>query len=353
MEYNTDNKIEQNWENPFKNLPKRPYCLICAADGPGNLKIEFPDGTTTSAAQVKKDLNFTQLFAWNADKKALNEFIEYLKDNPGHGGKLVVDSGAYSAWSRGIEFDMDEYIDYLHTSGAIDIAFWVAEADVIPGHMGSEPTQEENEQAPEESWQNYLYMIERVRWPKKVVPIFHQGEDFKHLRRMLEYRFKDGEHIPYIGISPSNDVHMSERISWYDQVWKIIKESPNPDVLTHNFGMTNISVMEQYPSYSSDSSTWLRSASLGNIQIVVDGKMKTFYVSDRQPNIHNHIDKMSPAVKDAIEEVCKKIGHGLTLESLCGGGTNYLRHIFNLYVLNDWANNFEFKGNNMFKNSLW
>ena len=67
------------------------------------------------------------------------------------------------------------------------------------------------------------------------------GEDFKHLRRMLEYKFLDGDHIPYIGISPRNDVHVSEKMKWYEMVWGIIRESSNPNVLTHNFGMTTIS----------------------------------------------------------------------------------------------------------------
>lgn len=355
MEYNISNDkkcdIEQNWSNPFVDLPSKPYCLICAAAGPGT--VELPDGTITTAAQVKRDLQYTQLFAWNAEKKELREFIEYIRENPDYKGRLVVDSGAYSAWSRGKDFDIDEYIDYLNNSGAIDVAFWVAEADVIPGSMGVDPTEEERAAAPEKSWQNYLYMLDRVKWPKKVVPIFHQGEDFKHLRRMLEYTFPDGDHIPYIGISPRNDVHMNERIAWYDQVWKIIKESPNPDVLTHNFGMTNISVMEQYPSYSSDSTTWLRSGAFGNIQLVVDGSLKTFYVSDRNPDAYNHIEKASPAVKEEVEKVCKRIGHGYSIKALCDAASPYLAQIFNLYVLSDWANNFEFKGNNMFKNNLW
>lgn len=344
--------MTQDFTNPFKNYKQDKYLLIAAGEGVGD--VEMPDGSILSATDVKRNLGYPQLFAWNLEPKPLLEWVEYLKKNPNSECKLVVDSGAYSAWSRGKPFDIDEYINFLNSNDVIEQAFWCAEADVIPGSFGKPLTFDEIESAAAKSWKNYLYMIDRVKIPKKIVPIFHQGEDFKWLVNMLEYTFKDEDHIPYIGISASNIVSVKDRINWYEKVWKIIKESKNPEVLTHNFGMTIIPIMEQYPSCSSDSTTWLRSSSFGNILIVTNGKLKTILVSDRKILDPSHIYNQSQAVKDAVESICKKVGHGLSIQDLVENDSKgKKRQIFNLYSLNDWRINFKYSGNSIFKESLW
>jgi hypothetical protein len=348
-------KEEQNWSNPFKNISLTPYRLIAAGEGAKN--VEFPDGTKKDCTDIKKELHYPQLYAWNLEGKALLESVEYLNNNPKYNYDLVVDSGAYSAWSRNKKFDVDEYINFLNSNKVIETAFWVAEADVIPGSFGVDPTEEERLAAPEKSWENYLYMIKRVKWPKKVVPIFHQGEDFKHLKRMLEYRFEDGDFIPYIGISPRNDVHVGEKTKWYEKVWKFIYEECsklNRDIpATHNFGMTTIAMMEQYPSCSSDSTSWIRSASFGNIMIVVNGKIKTTYVSNRNELASDHIKNQPQAVKDSVKKLCEKIGHGITLDALMKDDNGSLRIAFNLYALNEWKQSFKYVGTQEFKEDLW
>lgn len=342
----------QDFTNPFKNYNQEEYLLIAAGEGAKN--VEMPDGTVLNASDVKRDLGYPQLFAWNLEGKALLEWVRYLNDNPTCKCKLVVDSGAYSAWSRGLKFNVDEYINFLNSNNVIETAFWCAEADVIPGSYGVDPTEEERINAPEKSWENYLYMISKVKIPKKIVPIFHQGEDFKHLIRMLEYKFEDRDHIPYIGISPRNDVHVNEKIKWYERVWKIIKQSSNPNVLTHNFGMTSISLMEQFPSCSSDSTSWIQHARFGSIIIPAGGKIKTVLVSDRKKLASDHIYHQSEAIKQSVEDICKQIGYGLSIKELVeNDSVGSKRMIFNLFSLNNWRIKFKYSGNNMFKQNLW
>lgn len=346
---------QQHWENPYKGISLTPYRLIAAGGGPKN--VQLPDGTIMSAGELKRELNYPGLFAWNAERKDLLEAVEYLHTHPESNWDLVVDSGAYSAWSKGKKFDMDEYINFLESNKILDVCFWAAEADRIPGSFGVDPTEEDRLAAPEESWQNYLYMIKRVSWPKKIVPIFHQGEDIKHLIRMLSYRFPDGDFIPYIGISPRNDVHVEEKIKWYEHIWKIIyekcEELGREIPLTHNFGMTTISLMEQYPSCSSDSTSWVRSASFGNINIVMNGKIKSIYVSNRNTNSPDHINNQPSAIKEAVEKACRKMGHGVNIEALVNDEKGAIRPLFNLISLNDWKQSFEYIGTQQFKEELW
>lgn len=346
---------DQDMRNPYAGLSLSPYRIIAAGAGPSN--VTLPDGTIMSASDLKRDLNYCQLFAWNAESKELQAWNSYKQQHPECLCDLVVDSGAYSAWSRGKLFDVDEYINYLNANRLIETAFWVAEADKIPGSFGVDPTEAERLAAPEESWQNYIYMIKRVRCPKKVVPIFHMGEDYKHLDRMLTYRFDDGDFIPYIGISPRNDVHVNEKIKWYEKTWKFIydrcKELGREIPLTHNFGMTTISLMEQYPSCSSDSTSWVRGASFGNIMIVVNNKIKTVYVSSRNPDSPDHINNQPLAVKQAVEKICEEMGHGITLQSLIEDDKGSLRPLFNLIALNKWKQSFTYTGTTEFKQDLW
>ena len=332
-----------------KRQPNEPYLLIAAGAGPSN--IQLPDGTVTSAREVKKQLGYPQLLAWKNEKKELLEWVEEIRENPDCPCKLVVDSSAYSAWTRGLEIDIDEYIEFINSIS--DAVYWFAELDKIPGKFGEEHTPEELAEAPEYSWKNYLYMIERVNCPKKILPIFHQGEDFRYLKQMLEFRFPDGDKIEYIGISPDNGVHVNEKMKWYEQVWKIIRESSNPDVLTHNFGMTTISLMEQYPSMSSDSTSWLQHARFGTICLVVNGKVKTICVSDRKTSSPDHITNQNKALYEAVEKMCEKIGHGITLDDLLKDEKGSLRMIFNLYALDVWRKNFVYRGNNLFKEELF
>lgn len=346
---------EQDMTNPYENISLTPYRIIAAGAGPSN--VQMPDGTVLSASDLKRSMNYCQLFAWNAESKELQEWNRYKQEHPECLCDLVVDSGAYSAWSRGKAFDVDEYINYLNANNLIETCFWAAEADKIPGSFGVDPTEEERLAAPEESWNNYLYMIKRVRCPKKIVPIFHMGEDYKHLIRMLEYRFDDGDFIPYIGISPRNDVHVNEKMKWYETTWKVIydkcAELGRKEPLTHNFGMTTISLMEQYPSCSSDSTSWVRSGSFGNISIVVNGKIKSVYVSDRNPTSPDHINNQPLAIKEAVEKECKKMGYGMSLDALINDTKGALRPLFNLFSLNEWKKSFRYEGNTQFKESLW
>lgn len=335
-------------------LPNEKYMLIAAGSGPNN--VVMPDGSIIGTKDVKKALGYPQLLAWMNEKKELLEWVKELRENPDCPCKLVVDSSAYSAWTRGLEVDIDEYIAFINSIS--DVVYWFAELDKIPGKFRVPRTKEELLEAPEISWRNYLYMIERVNCPKKILPIFHMDEDFFYLKQMISYQFEDGSFIEYIGISPSNDASIPDKINWYHDVWRIIYEEcarlGRSLPLSHNFGCTSISIMEQFPSMSSDSTSWLRSSSFGHIMLVINGKVKSIYVSDRNPDNPDHINNQSKAVRDAVEAACARLGHGLTLKDLIENDPKgQYRALFNLYSLSEWSDNFVYEGNQMFKEELW
>lgn len=248
-------------------------------------------------------------------------------------GYLFIDSGAFSAHTRGAELDVDAYIDYLNS---IDDELHIfAQVDKIPGVFRQPKTKEQRAEAPEISWKNYLYMRERLKSPKKLLPIFHQGEEYRWLENMLEWTDENGEHIPYIGISPANDQPVKEKEKFISRCFQIIKQSSNPNVCTHAFGMTSLRVLERYPFTSADSTSWIMNGANGSIMT----KYGSVTISSGRLNAPDHILKMP---KEAQKEIQRYVeSHGYTMQSLSDDYRQ--RVIFNIQYLLEWAQNYEYR----------
>ncbi len=170
--------------------------------------------------------------------------------------ELMLDSGAFGAWTRGQEIDVEDYIVFVREYGHLFHS--IVNLDVIPGDFGRTKTPRDVEIGAQRSYEN-LQAMKEAGIP--AVPVFHQGERWCHLERLLE----DGE--PYIGISPSGDA-ISMNHGWFDEVFTRITDSEGrPYVKTHGFGVTAVPVLFKYPWYSFDSVTWVIKSGYGCIFI--------------------------------------------------------------------------------------
>lgn len=167
---------------------------------------------------------------------------------------LMLDSGAFSAWTHGQEIDVKDYIAYIKEFGWLFDS--IVTLDVIPGEFGVRKETKDIERAVHKSYENHQEMKAAGI---KSIPVFHQYENFKYLERMLE----DGEE--YIGISPSGD-NISMSSDWFRDVFHIITDDEGyPVVKTHGFGVTSIPIMMRFPWYSMDSVTWVIKSGYGCI----------------------------------------------------------------------------------------
>lgn len=246
--------------------------------------------------------------------------------------KLFVDSGAYTAYTQGTKIDVDSYINYLNSLTERLTIF--AQLDTIPGRFGQEKTAEEKLEAPKLSWENYLYMRSKLKEPKKLLPIFHQGEDYDWLWNMLEYVDDNGEHIPYIGISPAVDVPGLE--DFLSKSFDIISKSSNPKVKTHAFGMTQLKMLELYPYTSADSTSWKLCAAMGSIYTPYG----TIYVSDRRQYEKSYIKNQPVQAQNSLIKWISECGY--TLEEAVK--YDYVRYVINIKYLMSWAKNYQYKG---------
>lgn|SRR5574343_624496 len=174
--------------------------------------------------------------------------------------QLWMDSGAFSAWTKKESIDLDVYISFcLDLEEALA---YIVNLDVIPGEFGQKNlSPEEIERSASKGYENYYYMLSRGIPKEKLIHVFHQGEDFKWLKKMVL-------EIPYIGLSPANDRTTQEKVLWLDQCMEYVTDSEGyPIVKFHGFAVTSTLLMFRYPWYSADSTSWQMHASYGHILV--------------------------------------------------------------------------------------
>lgn len=256
-------------------------------------------GTQMKDVEEYKVANgMNNLKSWFLERKQLEELISYKKDGK-YTGKIMVDSGAFTAHRKNVVIDCDSYISWLNENEPFLECY--VQLDKIPGKWGRARTREDIKEAQEASWNNYCYMVSKIKNPFKLLPVFHQDEDFSCLRRILDFKI-DGKPVPYICISGAKDRTAKDRRSWYHECFQIIRSSENKNVRVHCLGCSTYQDLSLFPFYSSDSTTWLQLSNVGNIQdenavSVSDNALKDCNNSAR-------FKKLLPI----IEQRCKRFG---------------------------------------------
>ena len=100
--------------------------------------------------------------------------------------------------------------------------------------------------------------------------------------------------------------------------------------------MTVLSLLEKYPFYSADSTTWLMIGVNGG---VMDRKYGIVNISNRCTNKKENFVNLPKHVQDELKYRFKEFGY--TYEEL---SANYLpRLLYNIKYLKNWADNYQYK----------
>lgn len=172
---------------------------------------------------------------------------KYVDEIRSVGGKVFLDSGAFSAYSLGVDIDINAYCDYIiRNKDIIMVDDGAVMASVLDG-IGD----------PQKTWENQSYMERAGVVP---LPCFHFGED----NRYLEYYIKN---YPYITIGGMVGKKAEDLTKWLDYIWEkfLLDGRGKPRLKVHAFGITSERIMERYPWWSVDSSSWIQAASFGNV----------------------------------------------------------------------------------------
>lgn len=234
-------------------------------------------------------------------------FVDAIRES---GDKIFLDSGAFSAYTLGVDIDLPTYCDYIkRNDDIIRRDDGIVMASVLDG-IGD----------PQETYENQLAM---ERHGVRPLPCFHAGED----ERYLEWYVKNYEYITLGGMVGGSTKQL---MVWLDRIWDryLTDGSGNPRIKVHGFGITSIPLMERYPWWSCDSSSWIQSAAFGSVITPDYGPMN---VSDKSPSRH-----------DANQHVCNlnPIYQSKVMQDFIDNGYNYER-LSTVYesraVYNLWA----------------
>ena len=163
--------------------------------------------------------------------------------------RLMLDSGAFSAWKLGRTIDVAQYCDFILAN--LDwIDTYVALDVIIP---------DDPEEAAARSFANLRYMLGRGLDP---IPVLHAGEKLEWLHRMLELGCN------YVGLSGSSIVARGGVDAWYAAAWQPMLIDDAPAVKVHAFGEGRPASLAAFPWYSADTASWIHSAILaGKLQL--------------------------------------------------------------------------------------
>ena len=232
------------------------------------------------------------------------------------GAQVFLDSGAFSAWNMGATISLPKYCNYIkENEDIIRKDDGVIMASVLDG-IGD----------PLQTYRNQLEMEARGVRP---LPCFHFGED----ERYLEFYIAN---YPYITLGGMVGKTVEQLITWLDRIWEryIIDGSGRPKTKLHAFGITSVRVMERYPWYSVDSSSWIQFGAYGSM-FTPDGV--PYRVSEKAGTIHDmgkHVLNLLPIEKEYIEKLI--LNSGFDLERLT---TIYeTRATFNMWAYREIAN---------------
>lgn len=206
------------------------------------------------------------------------DFHNWIKMTDGAFGNIILDSGAFSAWNKNKNVDLNEYIKYIKE--AQDIALehnkllHVVNLDVIPGQagktkslnkiVGSAKTLSANKQLINDAAkQGYLNLKTLKKNGISPIHVFHQGEDFKWLDRMVDI-------VDYIGVSPANDMPNESKKAWINSVFEYLYKH-NIKVKTHGFAVMVPELLKSLPWTSCDAISWRMTAATGSVLYPKEG----------------------------------------------------------------------------------
>ncbi|RLC88861.1 MAG: hypothetical protein DRJ03_01075 [Chloroflexi bacterium] len=224
---------------------------------------------------------------------------------------LFLDSGAFSAWSKNVPIEIDEYIQFIKRYKK-HIEYYAVLDDIND---------------PETTLNNQKIMEKAGLKP---VPCFHFSEPIKYLKHYLDnYDF-----VALGGMVPISTPVLRE---WLDGLFLkyICKKDGMPRCKIHGFGMTSHDLMVRYPWYSVDSTSWVMTGRHG--AIMVPRKKQGEYDYTRRPfivdvsnksgalkTIGKHIENFAPNTRQFILDYLDEKGFTFGRSSVKGVEEGYV-----------------------------
>lgn len=201
---------------------------------------------------------------------------------------LFLDSGAFTAFTKGVQIDPELYAQFIHQND-----FWTVKSSLDA--IGD----------PAKSYE-YLKILESLGC--KVQPVFHAREDEKWLVKYLDEGY---DYIFIGGMVPETTQWLTV---WLDGLFE--KYLCNPDgtarVKLHGFGLTDQLLMFRYPWHSVDSTSWLMTGIFGACVFTTPQGLRKVVFSEDSPDAKKfsgwHYRTQPPQVQRVIDGWLEEFG---------------------------------------------
>lgn len=225
--------------------------------------------------------------------------VDAMREN---GAKIFLDSGAFSAFTLGVELKVEDYVSYIYRNwDIIRDEDGNMMASVLDG-IGDAQKTYDNQMEMERQFQ-------KRGMNARPLPCFHFEED----PRYLDHYVKNYDYITLGGMVGATTDQLR---NWLERVWEnhLLDGSGRAKIKVHGFGITSLPLMEEFDWYSCDSSSWIQSAAFGTV--VVPGASAAnpampIAVSEKSPSRHTkgqHATTFSDAEVEYILSVFEKQG---------------------------------------------
>lgn len=228
------------------------------------------------------------------------------------GRKIFLDSGAFSAKHSGAVVDINDYVRFIKQYEDIFLV-----DDGVPVIAGLDVIGDA-----EQTYYNVRYIESQG---VRCLPTYHIHED----ERWLEWYAANYEYICIGGVAA---VSSKQAEIWLDRLWNryLLDGSGRPKCKVHGFATTAIPIMERYPWWSVDSSTWVQIASYGGIWIPKLNNM-VLKISSESPTRHDpgkHLTTLTPPERRYVEDLLRS--QNFDMERLAT--VPYSRFAYNLWA---------------------
>ena len=277
--------------------------------------LYFSGGTTSKLiTEFMSANNCARLFSYYNDKKVIESKV--CED-------VFLDCGAWTAFTKHKVIDLETYKQYLEEHK--DTYKVAASLDVIPHG--------DYKESAKLSYNNFIELRKYFGNSIQLLPTYHRGEPLEALIKLLTYEDEYGK-LEYIGIGAvASNKSRIVRDTFLQTVFNTIKKY-RPDIKTHLFGLTDLSLLDKYSIYSADSTTWLMAGAMG--EIITDfGRIK---ISDKNLSL-NGFKAFNTQERESLISYITKFG--FTIEELQESSEK--RQLFNVAYIKSKTDKIEWK----------
>lgn len=223
----------------------------------------------------------------------------------GEGVRIFLDSGAFSSMSKGAVVDLERYVRFIRENEDILVPEHDSRGNIILTASVLDVVGDATA-----TWQNQRRMEDLG---VTALPCFHYGEP----EEALMYYLENYDYITLGGMVP---ISTAQLIVWLNRLWGCFLTKPDgtPRVKVHGFGLTSLTLVERYPWYSIDSSTWVQASfnggimlpHLGVLAVAANWGHRSLYIKDAG----KHFDTLTPDEQRAVLDVVE--GQGFSMDRL-------------------------------------